>query len=144
MNEKCPHCSFDPTSSGDFCEKHRPKHEWTVDPVGGGASLTPEQIAAGWPAPRSASELGLKFTYNGEKINVVNIEPSTAISVVVEACAEVLGHNVVFGEIPWYLADLKRQRDEATAQLRAVRELYAKEESILRAALRKAEERNGE
>lgn len=24
MTEKCPHCSFDPTSASDYCEKHRP------------------------------------------------------------------------------------------------------------------------
>jgi len=53
---RCPHCSFDPTSSGDFCEKHRPKHEWTVDAVGGGVHVTPEEIAAGWPVLRGPWE----------------------------------------------------------------------------------------
>ena len=24
-SERCPYCSFDPTSLGDYCEKHRPR-----------------------------------------------------------------------------------------------------------------------
>lgn len=30
-----------------------PEHEWTVDPIGGHAAVTPEDIAAGWPVKRS-------------------------------------------------------------------------------------------
>lgn len=24
-SDRCPHCSFDPTNSNDFCDEHRPK-----------------------------------------------------------------------------------------------------------------------
>ena len=25
MSERCPHCSFNPTTSNDYCSKHKPK-----------------------------------------------------------------------------------------------------------------------
>lgn len=31
MTDRCPHCSFDPTSHSDYCAKHRPGNRVSVD-----------------------------------------------------------------------------------------------------------------
>ncbi len=30
MTDRCPNCSFDPTSASDYCDEHRPRKRRTV------------------------------------------------------------------------------------------------------------------